>query len=109
MAQYRNAQAMRSLIKASLQAILKTPSAIFFAFAFPLIFILVFGFMGNGGSFSIHVATAPGSDTTNRLYAILHNIPVLKWSTKDTAAINKMLKQGDISATIAIQKQPDGT
>lgn len=109
MAQYSNAQAMRSLIKASLQAILKTPSAIFFAFAFPLIFILVFGFMGSGGSFSVHVATAPGSDTSSQLYAILHNIPVLKWSAKDTATINKMLKQGDIAATIDIQKQPAGT
>ncbi len=99
---------MRSLIKASLQAILKTPSAIFFAFAFPLIFILVFGFMGSGSTFSIHVAAAPGSDTTNRLYAILHNIPVLKWTSKDTASINKLLKQGDIVATIAIQKQPEG-
>ena len=108
MAKYSNAQAMRSLIKASLQAILKTPSAIFFAFAFPLIFILVFGFMGSGSGFSIHVATAPGSDTTSRLYAILHNIPVLKWIQKDTAAINKMLKQGDIVATIDIQKQPEG-
>jgi ABC-2 type transport system permease protein len=109
MAKYSNAQAMRALIKASLQAILKTPSAIFFAFAFPLIFILVFGFMGNGSTFSIHVATAPGSDTTSKLYAILHNVPVLKWTVKDSATINKMLKQGDIVATIAVQKQPEGT
>lgn len=108
MATYSNAQAMRSLIKASLQAIFKTPSAIFFAFAFPLIFILVFGFMGNGSTFHISVAAAPGSDTTSQLYSILQKVPVLKWISKDTATINKLLKQGDITATIAIQKQPGG-
>ena len=108
MAKYSNLQAMRALIKASLQAILKSPSAIIFTIAFPLIFILVFGFLGNGSGFHITVATAPGSDTTSRLSAILHNVPVLKWVSKDSAGINKMLKQGDIVATIDIQKQPDG-
>ncbi len=100
---------MRSLIRASLQAILKTPSAIFFAFAFPLIFILVFGFMSNGSSFHISVAAAPGSDTTNALYTVLRQVPSLKWADKDSATINKMLKQGDITATLAIQKQPEGS
>ncbi len=100
---------MRSLIKASLQAILKTPSAIFFAFAFPLIFILVFGFMGNGSTFHISVAAAPGSDTTSPLYGVLQKVPALKWISKDTATINKLLKQGDIVATLAVQKQPEGT
>jgi len=100
---------MRSLIKASLQAILKSPSAIIFTIAFPLIFILVFGFLGGGAGFIIKVAAAPGSDTTNSLYAILRQVPVLKWVSKDTAGINKMLKQGDIVATIDIHKQPEGT
>lgn len=108
MAKYSNAWAMRSLIKASLQAIFKSPSAIFFTLAFPMIFILVFGFMGNGSSFHITVAKAPGSDTTSRLYAILRAVPVLKWVDKDSAGINKLLKDGDIVATIAIQKQPEG-
>lgn len=108
MANYSNARAMRSLVKASLQAILKSPSAIVFTIAFPLVFILVFGFLGGGAGFSIKVANAPGSDTTSMMYAILHQVPVLKWAAKDTATINKMLKDGDIVATINIQKQPTG-
>lgn len=108
MAKYSNAQAMRSLIKASLQGILKSPSAIIFTIAFPMIFILVFGFLGKGSGFHINVATAPGSDTTSPLYNILHQVPVLKWSSKDSAAINKQLKEGDIVATLDIRKQPDG-
>ena len=106
MAQYSNARAMRSLIKASLQSILKSPSAIIITIAFPLIFILVFGFLGNGSGFHIKVAAAPGSDTTSKLYAILRNVPVLKWV--DDTGINTKLKKGDIVATLDIQKQPDG-
>jgi ABC-2 type transport system permease protein len=108
MAQYSNIRAMRSLVKASLQAILKSPSAIIFTIAFPLIFILVFGFLGNSPGFSIRVASKPGSDTTSQLYAVLHQLPVLKWADKDSAGVAKLLKQGDIVATIDIQKQPDG-
>ena len=108
MAKYSNAQAMRSLIKASLQGILKSPSAIVFTIAFPMIFILVFGFLGNGSGFHVNVATAPGSDTTSVLYNILHKVPVLKWSSKDSATINKQLREGDIVATLDIRKQPEG-
>ena len=106
MAKYSNARAMRSLIKASLQAIFKSPSAIIFTIAFPLIFILVFGFLGEGSGYSIKVAATPGSDTTSPVYNILHQIPVLKWIDKDSATINKMLRQGDIAATLDIRQQP---
>jgi ABC-2 type transport system permease protein len=109
MAKYSNVRAMRALVIASLQGIFKSPSAVFFAFAFPMVFILVFGTMGNGSSFHISVAAAPGSDTSSSLYAILHQVPVLKWVSKDTPAINKMLREGDIVATLDIKKQPAGT
>ncbi len=108
MTKYSNVRAMRALVTASLQAIFKTPSAIFFAFAFPLVFIMVFGTMGNGSGFSIRVANAPGCDTTSSLYAILHQMPTLKWVAKDSAETNRMLKDGDIVATIDIHKQADG-
>lgn len=108
MANYSNLRAMRALIRASLQAILKSPSAIVFTIAFPLVFILVFGFLGGGSGFSIKVANAPGTDTTNMLYGVLHQVPVLKWVSKDSASVNKMLSQGDIVATVGIQKQPAG-
>lgn len=109
MSTYSNARAMRALIKASLQAIFKSPSAIVFSIAFPLIFILVFGFLGNGRGYSIKVAAAPGSDTANMVYGILHQIPVLKWETgKDSAAIMKELQEGDIAATINIRPQAAG-
>jgi ABC-2 type transport system permease protein len=109
MKKYSNLRALRSLIKASLLAIVKSPSAIIFTIAFPLIFILVFGFLGEGSTYSIRVAAAPGSDTTSPAYAILHQVPMLKWVAKDSVETKKLLKNGDIVATIDIRQLPAGT
>jgi ABC-2 type transport system permease protein len=110
MAGYSNARAMRALTKASLQSILKSPSAIVFGIAFPLVFILVFGLLGNSKSFSISVASAPGSDTSNMLYTVLRQVPVLRWiNYADTQTLNNAIKEGDITATIAIKQQPQGS
>ena len=110
MASYSNAQAIRALFTASLQSILKSPSAIFFSVAFPLIFILVFGFLGGGGSYNLSVAPAMGSDTTNELFAELKNIPALRWKTANTQeAIDQLMSEGELVATIAVRKNPEGT
>jgi len=109
MASYSNLRALRAMVKASLQSISKSPSSIVFGVAFPLIFILVFGFLGGGKGFSIHVAAAPGSDTTNPFFQSLQHVPVLKWKSEpDTAAVSKDLREGNIVATIDVQKQPEG-
>lgn len=107
---YSNVRAMRALIKASLQAIIKSPSAIVFSIAFPLIFILVFGFLGGSRSNgSFHVAAAPGTDTANELYLAMHNMPVFVWEEGDSAELNRMLKEGDIIALIGVQANADST
>lgn len=109
MATYSNARAMRALIKASLQSIFKSPSAVVFSLAFPLVFILVFGFLGEGRTFSIKVANAPGSDTTSQVYALLHNIPAIKWvGVKDGKQMKKALSDGDVAASISITKKDTG-
>lgn len=106
---YSNARAMRALIKASLQGIAKSPSAIIFSIAFPLIFILVFGFLGGGRAFSVNVAVAPRSDTANGLYRSLRQVPVIKWmASADSATLSKNLADGDIAAIITIRQQPAG-
>ncbi|NDC42188.1 MAG: ABC transporter permease, partial [Chitinophagia bacterium] len=110
MAKYSNFRAMRALIRASLQAILKSPSSVIFTIAFPLIFILVFGFLGNNGGFTIRVAAAPGNDTTNFLYTVLHKVDVLRWTpAPDTATANKLIREDDVVAVMDISEQPAGT
>lgn len=47
---YSQLTAMLSITKASFRSILRSPSAVVFSIAFPLIFILVFGFIKVGGT-----------------------------------------------------------
>jgi len=53
---YSQLKAMLAITKGSLKAVFRSPSAVIFSIAFPLIFILVFGFLGNSGKVSINVA-----------------------------------------------------
>src|SRR5690606_15080187 len=110
MATYSNLRAGRALVRASLQAILRSPSAVIFGLAFPLIFILVFGMLGSGSSgFSARLSLAPGSDTANPIYAALRATEGIKWKTyPDTVAQAADLNKGNIAAMVSIQKLPPG-
>jgi len=106
---YSNLTALIALTRASLQSTMKSPSAIVFTIAFPMVFILVFGFLGSGKMFSIGVASAPGSDTSNALYSALKTNSALKWvDIDDTVQANKLLSEGDISAMITVKENPEG-
>lgn len=107
---YSNYQAGVALVRASLQSILKSPSAVVFGLAFPLIFILVFGFLGGGGGgFSTSISLASGADTANPIYVGLRHIPGVKFKTyKDSAEQAKNLLKGNIAAIMEIKKQAPG-
>lgn len=108
MAHYSNARALRALFTASLQSMLKSPSAVFFSIAFPLVFIMVFGFFGNKGDQQITIASARGSDTTNELYHRLKNIPALRWKALEAADHpDRLLSDGSLSAIVKITAHPD--
>ena len=98
-----------AITKASLKGVFRSPSAVIFSFVFPLIFILVFGFIGNGGRVSIRVALDPDSDTANDVYRNLINISALNIIEKDSADLIKDLEKGRIAAIISIKKDPDTT
>jgi ABC-2 type transport system permease protein len=109
MGKYSNLRAVRAMTKASLQSILKSPSAVFFTLAFPLVFIFVFGFVGDSKNFHFSVADAPNTDTSSSLYMLLHKVPVLKWvKAKDTAELSEMLKQDQILATVSVKQNAEG-
>lgn len=99
-------RAMRALTKASLQSILKSPSAVVFSIAFPLVFIIAFGFLGNSKGFSVKVAKSAECDTNNELYKTLKANSTIKWVPIDgDSALQKAIKSGEISAVIDIQTQ----
>ena len=97
---YNQLRAMLAIAKGSFKAILRNPSAVAFSFGFPLIFILVFGFIGGGGP-TVSFALARRSDSANYVVKGLLNDPMVRLSDeKDTATMRKDLLRGRIGAIL---------
>jgi ABC-2 type transport system permease protein len=101
---YSQITAMLSITKASLRATFRSPSAVVFSFAFPLIFILVFGFLSSGSNINVNVVMDRSSDTSNAVYAAIKNIPGLNFIQADAEKIKTELAKGRITTMIAIKK-----
>ncbi len=96
-----------AIAKASLRSMVRSPSAVIFTLAFPLIFILVFGFIGNGG-IRVEVGLAPGSDTINPVYHQLEQVTLVNLvKEKDENQLNKFLEKGQIDAVLNIRKNTE--
>lgn len=100
--QYNQLRAMLAITKASFKAIFRSPSSVAFSFGFPLIFILVFGFMGGGGP-SVRIALARPSDTANLIIRQLLASPLVRLAEeKDEVAARKDLEKGKVAAILAM-------
>jgi ABC-2 type transport system permease protein len=101
---YSNIRATLAIAKAAFRSIVRSPSSVVFTLLFPLIFILVFGFIGGGG-ITVDVGVAKGADTANPVYQALNHIKVVRLITDQTAdEMDKSLQKGSIDAIINIQK-----
>src|SRR5690349_4885439 len=98
--QYSQIRAMLSITRASLRAIFRSPSAIIFSFAFPLIFILVFGFIGSGGRVSVRVAFDKQTDTTTDLYRSIASMEGIKVVSGADQQLKSDPEKGRFNATI---------
>jgi ABC-2 type transport system permease protein len=106
---YNQFRAMLSITKASLVATFRSPSSVAFGFGFPLIFILVFGFIGNNGAISMDVGWEKGTDTLNPAYlALKHNTPSLNFIEKPDSLLEQDLAKGDITALIGVTRNATG-
>jgi ABC-2 type transport system permease protein len=101
---YSQVRAMLAITKASLRAVFRSPSAVIFSFAFPLIFILVFGFVGGGGRMSLRVAFEPKTDTTTDLYRAIATLPGMNVVQGDQSTLHNELAKGRLHALIGITK-----
>lgn len=95
---------MLAITRGSLKATFRSPSSVVFSIGFPLIFILGFGFMGNGGNFSLNVAMNKNSDTANPVYQALKHISGLHFQDKPDSLLREDLEKGNLAAIINIQK-----
>jgi ABC-2 type transport system permease protein len=101
---YSQLKAMLAVTKASLKSTFRSPSAAVFSIAFPLIFILVFGFLSSGGNINVTVALEQNADTNNAVYTAIKQIPGLKFVKQDSGKMKSELSKGRITAMIDIQK-----
>lgn len=99
---YSQVQAMLAITRASLRAIFRSPSAVVFGFAFPLIFILVFGFIGGGG-ITIRVALKHPADSNTMLLknGLLRN-PNVRLVNYSFEEAQKELSKGNIAAILEV-------
>ena len=106
---YNQLKAMRAITRASLKATLRSPSTVVFSLAFPLIFILVFGFIGSGGKVSFKIAIDKRADTINPVYAAIKMVPGITIVNKTDKEIKEDLEKGRMTAVLNIQKNADST
>lgn len=108
---YNQKTAMLAITKASLRAIFRSPSAVVFSFVFPLVFILVFGFIGGNNSGPVfRIAIDQNSDTTNIFFDSLRassNVKIRYYS--NDADRETDLVKGRLAGIVKIEKNPDTT
>ena len=109
MNKYSQFRAMLAITRGSLRAIFRSPSTVVFSLGFPIIFILVFGSIGDSG-FSMNVGFSKTSDTTNPIYNSLKNIKGFTlYNNLSDSLLNANLKSAAITAIIDVKKSPDQT
>lgn len=97
---------MLAITKASLRSIFRSPSAVIFSFAFPLIFILVFGFIGDNASGPVYkIAIDKNCDTANALFdSIKASNKIRIVNFPDAKELRSSLVKGRIAGVLNIQK-----
>jgi ABC-2 type transport system permease protein len=104
MKKYSNFRATMAIAKASFRSIIRSPSAVVFSLAFPLIFIVVFANIGSSGV-TVDVGVAKTCDTLSPVYQALKKVPVVHLITNQTTAdMEKNLSKGNIDVIIDVQK-----
>jgi ABC-2 type transport system permease protein len=103
MKNYSHLKAMLAIARASFISMLKSPSSVIFSIAFPLIFIVVFGFI-SGGRINIDVAVETGCDTLNPLFRDLQGLSTVRLIKASGEEIEKGLQKGSLDASLRIVK-----
>lgn len=100
---------MLAITRASLRAIFRSPSAVVFSFVFPFIFILVFGFIGDGGGVPVYkIAIDKNSDTANTLFDSIkasRRIKIVKFDNEKELRLS--LVKGKLAGVLKITRPAD--
>ncbi|WP_109699552.1 ABC transporter permease [Chitinophaga deserti] len=99
---YNQRKAMWAITKASIRAMFRSPSAVVFSLAFPLVFILVFGFIGGNGD-TVRIGVDKNSDTASLVYKNLASAPHIRLITDQAQPdMETALRKGSMTAILRI-------
>jgi len=105
---YNQLKAMLSIARASLRSILKSPSAVIFTLLFPLIFIVVFGFIGRS-SMHLDIGVTKSSLQNNPIHQALASMSIVSIVPEtDSTEFYDALRKGNLDAVLDIQKDAAG-
>jgi ABC-2 type transport system permease protein len=105
---YSQFRAMLAIARASLQAIFRSPSAVIFSLGFPMVFILVFGLIGNSGP-TVYIALKNPQDTSTYVIRALLGSGVVKlMAEKDSVTVREDLEKGNIAAVVSLDSVSSG-
>ncbi len=94
---------MLAVAKASFKAIFRNPSTVAFSFGFPMVFILVFGFIG-GGAPTASIALLHQEDTSSPVIKALLLNPLIRLAdARDTGKMREDLIKGRIAAILTVE------
>jgi len=105
-------RAFRKLLIANFQQFFRDKTAVFFTFAFPLIFVGIFGLVFSGGedvSYNIGLVNNDNSTHGQGFSQALKEIPIFKMSEGELNSKLEELKDGDLSAVVVIPADIEGT
>lgn len=107
MQEYSQLKALFAITKGSLISIFRSPQSVFFGIFFPIVLILIFGALSNGGGLSIDVAIDKHADTGSILYKAISKMPVLHIRSGSQDSLEDMMRKGKITSLINITKNKD--
>ncbi|MEL7562013.1 ABC transporter permease [Dehalogenimonas sp. 4OHTPN] len=97
--------AFNKLLVANFKQFMRDKTAVFFTFAFPLIFIFLFGMVFGGDNmvnYNIGVVRQDDSTTAVHISEALHNVPIFTITEGDLDTTLDSLKSGDLAAVVVI-------
>ncbi len=105
---YNQWKAMLAITRAGLRGMLRSPSAVVFSLAFPMVFILVFGFIGNGGNAPTYrIVIDKNSDTTNAFFDSVKASKRIRILRLTDAEVESYKLKGRLAGILLIQKNKD--
>jgi len=103
-------KAFNKLLIASFKQFFRDRTALFFTFAFPLLFMLIFGLVFSGGgniSYDIGLVNNDDSATSTGITQAIEQVPLFKISEGNLEEKMAELESGDLRAVIVIPKDTE--